>query len=317
MPNHLSSGESHHSQQQPQSTTTTTITTSINNITSSSNTNIAAPYLAAARAATTAAAAVTQDNSASPLNLAAQYDLTVVVPVYNEQESLPSLFTALQQYAQKSSMRVCFLCVNDGSADRSLELIEQQVVHHEHFYYISLEQRTGLTGALKAGFHCATTPWVGYIDADLQTFPEDFELLWQKHKEGDLICGIRAKRHDSWSKKIQSRLANKIRNAITHDGFSDTNCPLKIMRTSLAQSLPLFSGMHRFLPALTLLQGKKVVAIAVRHQERKHGTSKFNFFNRAFAGAYDLLAFVWMRRRYVAPVVKANNLGIKESQRID
>lgn len=308
MPNHLSSGEPHNSQQQSQSTATI--------IANSTNSNIAASYLAAATAAK-ADAVVTQDNSAPPLNLAAQYDLTVVVPVYNEQESLPSLFSALQQYAQKSSMRVCFLCVNDGSADRSLELIEQQVAHHEHFYYISLERRTGLTGALKAGFHCATTPWVGYIDADLQTFPEDFELLWQKHEEGDLICGIRAKRHDSWSKKIQSRLANKIRNAITHDGFSDTNCPLKIMRTSLAQSLPLFSGMHRFLPALTLLQEKKVVAIAVRHQERKHGTSKFNFFNRAFAGAYDLLAFVWMRRRYIAPVVKANNLGIKESRRID
>ncbi|MBU3843453.1 MAG: glycosyltransferase family 2 protein [Candidatus Anaerobiospirillum pullicola] len=308
MPNHLSSGEPHNSQQQSQSTATI--------IANSTNSNIAASYLAAATAAK-ADAVVTQDNSAPPLNLAAQYDLTVVVPVYNEQESLPSLFSALQQYAQKSSMRVCFLCVNDGSADRSLELIEQQVAHHEHFYYISLERRTGLTGALKAGFHCATTPWVGYIDADLQTFPEDFELLWQKHEEGDLICGIRAKRHDSWSKKIQSRLANKIRNAITHDGFSDNNCPLKIMRTSLAQSLPLFSGMHRFLPALTLLQEKKVVAIAVRHQERKHGTSKFNFFNRAFAGAYDLLAFVWMRRRYIAPVVTANNLGIKESRRID
>ena len=176
MPNNLRSGEPLNSQQSPQNTTTTT-------------TNIAATVAAAD-------AAATKSNLAQPLNLAVQYDLTVVVPVYNEQESLPSLFTALQQYAQKSLMRVCFLCVNDGSSDRSLELIAQQVANQEHFYYVSLAHRTGLTGALKAGFHCATTPWVGYIDADLQTFPEDFELLWQQHEEGDLICGIRAKRHD-------------------------------------------------------------------------------------------------------------------------
>lgn len=251
------------------------------------------------------------------LNLHEAYDLTVVVPVFNEEESLPSLFQALQQYQQHSAMRVCFLCVNDGSSDRSLELLKQQVANHEHFYYVSLQHRTGLTGALKAGFHTATTEWVGYIDADLQTFPEDFDLLWQKKDEGDLICDIRAKRHDSWSMKIQSKLANKIRNAVTHDGFSDTNCPLKIMKTNLAQQWPLFSGMHRFLPALTLLFGKKVVAMPVRHQERKHGSSKFNFFNRAFSGACDLLVFVWMRRRYRAPIIKDNNLEIADEHRID
>lgn len=244
------------------------------------------------------------------LDLSASYELTVVVPVFNEEESLPSLFAALENYGAHSAMRVCFLFVNDGSSDRSLELLERAASSHEHFYFVSLEQRTGLTGALKAGFHTATTEWVGYIDADLQTFPEDFDLLWQHKEEGDLICGLRTKRHDSYSKKLQSYLGNKIRNAITHDGFTDTNCPLKIMRTELAQSWPLFSGMHRFLPALTLLQGRKVYATPVRHQERKHGSSKFNFFNRAFSGACDLLVFVWMRRRYRAPVVGANNLDI-------
>lgn len=251
------------------------------------------------------------------LDLHDAYDLTVVVPVFNEEESLPSLFTELERYSQNSAMWVCFLCVNDGSSDRSLELLQQQVATHEHFYYISLEQRTGLTGALKAGFHSATTEWVGYIDADLQTFPQDFDLLWQHKEEADLICGIRAKRHDTWSKKIQSRLANKIRSAVTHDGFADTNCPLKIMRTDLAQSWPLFSGMHRFLPALTILQGRKVFATPVRHQERKHGSSKFNFFNRAFSGACDLLVFVWMRSRYRAPIVGDNNLEITPPKRIE
>ena len=267
----------------------------------------------AATAVEAGAGAVTE----TKVKTASDFELTVVVPVFNEEESLPKLFTELSRYAQKSSMKVCFLLVNDGSSDRSLQLIEQQVQNSEIFFYVSLQQRCGLTGALKAGFHCVQTPWAGYIDADLQTFPEDFELLWKMRDQGDLICGIRAKRHDSISKKIQSRLANKIRNAITHDGFSDTNCPLKIIKIELACQLPLFSGMHRFLPALTLLLGKKVASTPVRHQERKSGTSKFNFFNRAFSGAFDLLVFVWMRRRYVAPCIGHNNLEIKEGKRID
>lgn len=251
------------------------------------------------------------------IDLKDSYDLTVVVPVFNEEESLERLFEALTQYQSQCLVKVCYLFVNDGSQDRSLELIKNYCDNHKGFYYLSLASRCGLTGALKAGFHSSTTLWTGYIDADLQTFPEDFNLLIAKKDEGDLICGIRAKRQDSWSKKIQSKLANKIRNAITHDGFSDTNCPLKIIKTNLAKSLPLFSGMHRFLPALTILYGKKVVAIPVRHQERKQGKSKFNFFNRAFSGAFDLIAFIWMRKRFVAPVVADNNLNIKHSHKID
>lgn len=237
------------------------------------------------------------------------FELTVVAPVFNEEESLPKLFSALSAYRAKASTSVCFLLVNDGSSDRSLSLIEEYCKNNQAFFYISLEQRCGLTGALKAGFHNCRTKWVGYIDADLQTFPDDFELLLAFKDEADLICGIRRKRQDSLSKKIQSKLANKIRNAITHDGFTDTNCPLKILKTTLAQQLPLFSGMHRFLPALSLLMGYKVKAISVRHQERKQGKSKFNFFNRAFSGAFDLLVFIWMRKRYINPKVGKNNIN--------
>lgn len=237
------------------------------------------------------------------------YDLTVIVPVFNEEESLPRLYEALREYQRKCSVKVCFLVVNDGSEDRSLTVIKENSNALHGFYYISLIRRCGLTGALKAGFEHTWTKWAGYIDADLQTFPDDFELLLARRHEGDLICGIRSRRSDSLSRRIQSRLANKIRNAITHDGMSDTNCPLKIIKSDLARALPLFSGMHRFLPALTLLTGHKVVAVKVRHQQRYHGKSKFNFFNRAFSGAFDLLAFIWMRRRYTAPAVGDNNLA--------
>lgn len=241
-------------------------------------------------------------------NHTAEYFLTVVVPVFNEEESLQRLFAAMKDYQQKASVKLAVLFVNDGSSDNSLTMIKEACETHPDFYYISLVHRSGLTGALKAGFNEVESPYAGYIDADLQTFPEDFELLIPHVKEASLVCGIRAKRHDTWSKKIQSRLANKIRSAVTHDGFADTNCPLKIIDSRLAQKLPLFSGMHRFLPALTILFGEKVFAVPVRHQERKQGKSKFNFFNRAFSGAADLLAFVWMRRRFVDPKVGDHKL---------
>ncbi len=242
------------------------------------------------------------------INRSADYFLTIVVPVYNEEESLPTLFTALKSYLSQASVRACVLFVNDGSADGSLALIKAACEQNTDFFYLSLQQRCGLTGALKAGFDHSASPWSAYIDADLQTFPEDFELLLPHVGEAELICGIRAKRHDSWSKKMQSKIANKIRNAVTHDGFSDTNCPLKIIDSSLARKLPLFSGMHRFLPALTLLFGKRVYAVPVRHQERRQGKSKFNLFNRGLSGLCDLFAFVWMRRRFVSPQVGQQNL---------
>ena len=242
------------------------------------------------------------------MNQTSDYELTVVIPVYNEQESLPDLFTALSSYKQKASVKVSFLFVNDGSSDDLLNLIKQFCMLAADFFYISLEKRSGLTGALKAGFSQVKSDWVGYMDADLQTFPDDFELLLKNRYQGDLICGIRTKRHDSFSKKIQSKLANKIRNLVTHDGILDTNCPLKIGRTELLNSLPLFSGMHRFLPALVKMTGHRVYTIPVRHQERKHGTSKFNLANRVFSGLEDLLAFAWMRSRYLEPSVAESDL---------
>ncbi len=242
------------------------------------------------------------------MNQTADYELSVVIPVYNEQESLHDLFDALTAYKQKASVKVCFLFVNDGSSDNSLNFIKQFCLSATDFYYISLEKRSGLTGALKAGFSEVKSDWVGYMDADLQTFPDDFELLLKNRYQGELICGIRVKRHDSVSKKIQSKLANKIRNLVTHDGISDTNCPLKIGRTNLLNRLPLFSGMHRFLPALVKMTGNRVYTVPVRHQERKHGVSKFNLANRAFSGLEDLFAFAWMRSRYIEPSVAESDL---------
>ena len=125
--------------------------------------------------------------------------------------------------------------------------------------------------------------------------------------------GIRTGRKDSFVKNISSKIANGFRRMMTHDGVQDTGCPLKVMHTDYAKRIPFFTGMHRFLPALTQLFGEKAIGIPVRHKERAHGSSKFSFKNRALPGLCDLLAFIWMRRRFVDPRVAQDNLQTQET----
>jgi hypothetical protein len=115
----------------------------------------------------------------------------------------------------------------------------------------------------------------------------------------DLVTGIRNKRKDSILKLISSKIANAIRQAVTHDGVSDTGCPLKVFNTNTMRQIPFFVGMHRFLPALVKLQGGIVKQVPVRHFERMAGKSKYHLFNRLVGPAIDLIAFAWMRRRTI------------------
>jgi hypothetical protein len=115
----------------------------------------------------------------------------------------------------------------------------------------------------------------------------------------DLVTGIREKRKDGNFKRISSRIANTIRQAVTHDGVSDTGCPLKVFKTGTVRQIPFFDGMHRFLPALVILQGGIVKQVPVRHFERMAGKSKYHLFNRLVGPATDLIAFAWMRKRTI------------------
>ncbi len=160
------------------------------------------------------------------------------------------------------------------------------------------------------GIEVTQSQYVGYMDADLQTAPEDFNLLLPHLKEYELVTGIRANRRDSVWKKMQSRIANAFRRMMTHDGMQDTGCPLKVMHTSYAKRMPLFKGMHRFLPALTLMLGGRVMQIPVRHFPRTAGTSKFHLMNRLVSPFIDCFAYRWMKSRNVNYRIGANNLDI-------
>ena len=200
------------------------------------------------------------------------------------------------------------LFVDDGSTDSSLERIKEICSDNPHFYYLSLERNSGLSAALKAGFDATFSPLVGYIDADLQTAPEDFNLLLEHAGEYELVTGIRADRRDSAFKKLQSRIANGFRRAMTGDGVQDTGCPLKVIATPLAKKLPMFTGLHRFLPALALMYGARVKQIPVRHFPRMAGVSKYHLWNRLKGPFLDCFAYRWMRKRLINNHIAQSNL---------
>ncbi len=232
------------------------------------------------------------------------YALTIIVPVFNEQDNLQRLEKELSNYLQIAAKPACVLLVNDGSSDNSLAMMQDICQRNAAFSYLSFVQNCGLSAAIKAGFDAATTPWVGYIDSDLQTDPEDFNVLLAHAETHALVTGVRANRKDDFVKNMSSKIANGIRRAFTHDGVDDTGCPLKIIRTDCAKKIPMFKGLHRFLPAMILLQNEKVIQIPVRHYPRIAGQAKFGLWNRLLGPLVDCFAYLWMKKKYINYQIK-------------
>ncbi len=243
------------------------------------------------------------------MNKTAAYQLTIVVPVYNEEGNMSRLEKELSHFLRISKLPSCILFVNDGSTDQSPRLMEQICSRNPDFFYLSLASNGGLSAAMKAGIDHAFSPYVGYIDADLQTSPEDFNLLMDDLENYEMVMGIRTGRKDSFVKNMSSRIANGFRRAMTHDGVEDTGCPLKILRTEYARRIPFFTGMHRFLPALIQLQHGKVKQVPVRHFPRLAGKSKYHLWNRLIGPFKDCFAYRWMKKRYINYQVAENNLN--------
>jgi len=244
------------------------------------------------------------------MNKTADYKLTIVVPVYNEEDNIYALEERLSKFiSQSAQFPACVLFVNDGSKDKSRERIEEVCSRQNGFFFLNLAKNGGLSTAVKAGIDAAFSQFTGYIDADLQTAPEDFNLLIPHVNDYEMVMGIRANRKDSFVKGMSSKIANGFRRFMTKDGIEDTGCPLKIIRTDYAKRIPLFTGMHRFLPALIMLQNGTVKQVPVQHFPRVAGVSKYNLANRLVGPFIDCFAYRWMKKRYINYSVADNNLN--------
>lgn len=242
------------------------------------------------------------------MNPTANYDFTIIVPVYNEEDNAAALEERLAAYLPTAACKACVLFVNDGSKDDSGRRIAEICSRQPDMFYISFERNCGLSAAIKAGFDAAESPLVGYIDADLQTAPEDFNLLLPYAADFELVMGIRANRKDTGFKRLQSKIANSFRRFMTGDDAVDTGCPLKVLHTDVARRIPMFTGMHRFLPALVGLQEGRVKQVPVRHFPRTAGVSKFSLRNRLIGPTMDCFAFRWMRPRWYNYKIGDTNL---------
>jgi len=243
------------------------------------------------------------------MNSSKDYKFTIIVPIYNEDDNIARLETTLATYLPQCTETACVIFVNDGSTDNSLQSIKEICNRNKDFYYISFCKNKGLSAAIKAGIDQCESPLVGYMDADLQTTPEDFNLLLPYANDYALVSGIRAKRLDSLSKKFQSKIAFYFRRLLTGDKATDTCCPLKVMQTSYAKRIPFFSGMHRFLPALISLQdGGSFYETPVRHFPRTAGKSKFHLWNRVVGAFFDCFIYCWMKARYINYNIKESNI---------
>lgn len=243
------------------------------------------------------------------MNKSANYKLTIIVPVYNEEGNISRLEAELTHFLQISKVPACVLFVNDGSTDGSKSLMEQVCTKNTDFFFLNLEKNGGLSAAMKAGIDNTYSDYVGYIDADLQTSPEDFNLLIGHLGAYEMVMGIRTGRKDSFVKNMSSKIANGFRRAMTHDGVEDTGCPLKILKTDYAKRIPFFTGMHRFLPALIQLQHGRVKQVPVRHFPRIAGKSKYHLWNRLAGPFKDCFAYRWMKKRYINYNVADSNLN--------
>ena len=252
-----------------------------------------------------------------PINLKIQnkkyiqmdFGFTIIIPVYNEVDNLERVFTEMNSFIEVAKMKTKILFVNDGSKDSSLDKIKEICRRSNAFTYITFTKNNGLTAAIKAGFDYSDTQWTGYIDADLQTSPQDFNVLLDYTNDYDLITGVRQNRKDSVVKNLSSLIANSIRRAFTHDGMDDTGCPLKVIRTDFAKRMPLFNGLHRFLPAMVMLQNGRIIQVPVQHFPRIAGKSKFNLWNRLIGPLMDCFAYLWMKKKYINYQIEESKLS--------
>jgi dolichol-phosphate mannosyltransferase len=236
-------------------------------------------------------------------------DLSIVIPVHNEEQNVHPLVEELRKAL--SGLDAEFIFVDDGSTDATLEQLREAARHDDRIRFAHFRRNLGQTAAMAAGFRLARGQAVVTLDGDLQNDPADVPGLVALLKDWDVVCGVRVKRRDTWLKRISSRIANGFRNWATGDNIVDTGCTLKAFRRQWLQGLELYQGMHRFLPTLLKMRGARVIQVPVSHRPRRAGKTHYGTWGRMVKGLADVWAVRWMQKNYVD---YANVLEIEEQK---
>jgi glycosyltransferase involved in cell wall biosynthesis len=243
--------------------------------------------------------------------LSGSLEVSIVVPIYNEVESLSQLIEAIAQVLQEDRLSYEIICVDDGSNDGSTESLSQLARDRSDLKAVILRRNYGQTPAMAAGFQYATGRIIATLDGDLQNDPADIPLLVTKLKEGyDLVSGWRKHRQDdALTRLLPSKIANWLIGRVTGVKLHDYGCSLKAYRAELVADMNLYGELHRFLPALAYIEGARITELPVRHHARRFGTSKYGL-GRTFRVLMDLLTIYFIKRFLTKPMHGFGLLGL-------
>ncbi len=230
-------------------------------------------------------------------------DLSVVVPIYNEVESVPQLLEAIASSLSASEFSYEIICVDDGSIDGSAQLLQQQARIRSDLRAVILRRNYGQTAAMAAGFNYARGRVIVTMDGDLQNDPADIPMLIAKLEEGyDMVSGWRKNRQDAkLTRLLPSKIANWLIGRVTGVELHDYGCSLKAYRSELAADMNLYGELHRFLPALAFIEGARITEMPVLHHARRYGRSKYGL-GRTFRVLMDLFTIYFMKKFLTRPM---------------
>ena len=236
-------------------------------------------------------------------------ELSVVVPVRNEADNIAPLVAEIHRALDGvADFEVVY--VDDGSDDDTLARLREARAAHPRLRILRHRAPAGQSVALVTGIMAARGTWIATLDGDGQNDPADIALLWRRlgeggaRDEGTVFVGHRRRRHDTLVRRLASRIANAVRAGLLGDRTPDTGCGLKLFTRAAFVRLPHFDHMHRFLPALFIRNGLRVVSVEVNHRPRRHGRTKYGILDRLWVGIIDLFGVKWLLGRMVAPDIE-------------
>ena len=223
-------------------------------------------------------------------------EISVVIPVCNEVDNVGPLAREIVAALQGKAFEILF--VDDGSTDGTADAVRELRDSIPQLRLLRHSFRSGQSAAVCSGVRHARAEWIATLDGDGQNDPADIPKLYDSRFVAELVMGNRVQRRDTWLRHAQSRVANGVRGWLLGDGTPDTGCGIKVMQRAQFLELPRFDHMHRFLPALFLRAGARVVSVPVAHRPRARGTSKYGLFDRLWVGIVDIFGVRWLRRRF-------------------
>jgi glycosyltransferase involved in cell wall biosynthesis len=239
------------------------------------------------------------DDAYPHLESGVSMEISVILPCFNEAESVAELTAELNTVLDRLGQASEILFVNDASTDDTLDVLKALQQRYPRVHIINHQQRLGQSAGHASGFRLARGTQIITMDADGQNDPSDIPRLLAALEHADAACGIRRRRQDVWVKRVSSRLANGFRNVITREHITDAGCAYRALRRSVLAEIPVFNGMHRFLPTLLRMQGYRVIEMDVNHRPRHAGVSKYGINNRLWRGLIDCMAIRWLQSRAV------------------